>query len=479
MKPATQNRFDALWIVALTLVVFFGRWNTPGLQPDAALYAGLSAKVLATGEAWRLQGSDTFFPIFAEHPPFFFQWGAHVLAWLGHSDGAARAIGAIPGALSVLVLAFWTWRRFGRRTALTATFMLATFGHFTKFAATAMLEAPLSLGVILVAIGAYEWAWGVRKWAALCLCGGAWLAVAAKGLAGGGAAGAITLSWLWLFFRERESYVRRHPWQSLGMWLVVNIFSVLPGFLWFEHMANLHSLEWFANYFVNQVGASMVTNRGDTSHAAGGSVFFYLRMLLQNGWPWIWCVPAAWYFARKHPTRWPDVARRWQACAVAFTIAYVLPFSLVQFQLAHYVHPIYLPWAPVAAYWLAEIAWPATWDRFVNRPVRWALLLVAAVIVPQLPVSENRGQPFLAAAPAVESLRDDCPVWVSQSAMDAYRLEAYALWYWNGHPTHLVDEATWRTAREKSGDADVEKRVFWDLANETIVAGRACRRDPG
>lgn len=477
MKASTQNRLDILWIVALTLVVFFGRWNTPGLQPDAALYAGLSAKVLETGEAWRLSGSDTYFPIFAEHPPFFFQWGAHVLAWLGHSDGAARAIGAIPGALSVLALAFWTWKRFGRRTALTATFMLATFGHFTKFAATSMLEAPLSFGVLLVAIGSYEWVWGARKWAALSLCAGAFLATVAKGVAGAGASNGVLFYWLWTYFRERDSYVRRHPGLSIAVCMLANLCAVLPAFIWFEQLSKLHALEWWDHYFIKQVGTSALTNRGDLSHPAGGSLFFYVKILLTNGWPWIWCVPAAWYFAWKQPTRWPAVARRWHACAVAFTVAYVLPFSLVQFQLAHYIHPIYLPWAPVAAFWLAECAWPASWNRLVNPALRWTALAAAAVVVPQLPTSENRGQVFLQVAPAVAAVSHDCPVWVSQKAMDAYRLEAYALWYWRGHATHLVDEATWRAAREKANDVD--KRVFWDLDNEMLIAGRACRQDPG
>jgi hypothetical protein len=72
-----------LWGVTLAFLALFASWNVIGLQPDAALYAGLSHKVWVTGEAWALRGTEGRFPLFFEHPPYFFQWGAALFFGLG------------------------------------------------------------------------------------------------------------------------------------------------------------------------------------------------------------------------------------------------------------------------------------------------------------------------------------------------------------------------------------------------------------
>ncbi|MBS1985487.1 MAG: glycosyltransferase family 39 protein [Bdellovibrionales bacterium] len=434
---------QSLWIVVLGLVTFFGTWSRPGLQPDAALYAGLAQKILATGEAWKLSGSDGFFPLFAEHPPYFFQWGAQVLDVLGTSDGAARAIGGIFGFTSFLLASFWAGRRFGSSVGLWTAFILATFGHFTKFAATSMLEAPLSLGTLMAAIGVYEFVRDTeglqRRSAALLMFCGLFMATAAKGVAGLGAWGGVALT---LAFSSINSSRLRHRW-GFNLLILLGTLTVClaPLGLWAARMYALGHPEWIHEYFVHQVLRSAASTRGDASHLEGGSVFFYCQMLVLNGWPWWWTVPACWFFQLRRSRGFPrsPALAQWSICSFLFAFAFIVPFSLVKFQLAHYIHPVYLPLAPVGAVFLSTL--------FRRTPkhvelLRWSALVVAGVVVVVISRRAesfpNRGQEFREIAAEVIALPPNCSVVVADNAMDPYRMESFALWYWRGRTWKIL-----------------------------------------
>ncbi len=116
-----------IWSLALGFVVFFGRIFSQGLLHDAALYAGLSLKVLSEGEYWKLSGTKMF-EIYAEHPPYFFHWGSWILNVFGTSDGAARAIGAIPAFTAFSFLIIWIYSHFGASICALASLMILSFG---------------------------------------------------------------------------------------------------------------------------------------------------------------------------------------------------------------------------------------------------------------------------------------------------------------------------------------------------------------
>ena len=455
-----------LWIFALGLVVFFSACRMQGLQPDAALYAGLSLKVLSTTEGWRLSGTSGFFSTFHEHPPFFFIWGAQVLRFLGENDGAARAIGGIPGFLGFLILCFWTARRWGTSTAIATAFALATFGHYTKFAATAMLEGPLSLGTILAAIGAYELRWNSpsakkRLGSAFVLLAGLVIASAAKGIAGFGAWGGVALTLL-------IGQSLRKLFASLLFLMLALLASFLPLLLWAWKMASLNSLDWIAGYWIQQVGVSMSSNRGDSSHASHGDNLFYLKMILLNGWPWWWTVPAC--VERMKNGAIGDLAlRRWAYVGAAFFISFVVPFSLVSFQLAHYLHPVYLVLAPLGGYYLAHVLFPFLFKKLSPTlkaraaEIRWGLLVFAGISLfaaqSGITSTSNRGQVFVQAWTEIQKLPADCPVLVPQDSMDPYRMEAFALWYWKGQSWRLVPTVAWQALAK--GDIN-GNYALWD-----------------
>lgn len=280
----------SLWLVLWASLIFFGRYRTQGLQPDAALYAGLSYKVLHSGEYWALKGSDNKFTQFFEHPPFFYQWGSVVLKFLGESDGAARAIGGIPGCLGMLSLLFWAWWRFGWLHAMVSALIFATFTHYTKYAATAMLEGPLSWGVIWVAIAAFECHWQKhstwrRPFFLALLALGLMLATASKGVMGLGAWGGLCLSLgLGFFFSPRSVLKLFLSSFTLLPWLLI---SLVPFGIWIYMMFRQGVFAWIEGYFINQVFRSATTNRGEFTHLVAGDPGYYVKQMFWAAAPWM------------------------------------------------------------------------------------------------------------------------------------------------------------------------------------------------
>ena len=477
-----------LWLAALAGLVFFGRWWVSGLQPDAALYAGLSSKILRTREMWLLEGSENRFPIYFEHPPFFYQWGSVVLKFFGESDGAARAMGGIPGCIAFLSMLIWTWARLGWLTAAMTALMLATFGHYTKFAATAMMEGPLSLGVCWTAIAAFELHWrekaGLKRpffWAVLFV--GLAIAGASKGIVGLGAWGALGLSLIFaLLFSERE------PVKVLFsiLFMSVALLAVLaPLAYWGREMWNLGAggFEYIVGYFQSQVFRSMTTNRGESFHSEAGDKLYYLKVLMKDGWPWWWTFVGGWIALILSPIlrfrflnlfyALDSTYKAWALNSLAFFVSFIVPFSLVKYQLPHYLHPVYLVAMPVGAGFLVRILprlrfFSSLW----NARVRWALLLVAGVAMfctqRGLSTTQNRGQEFISAQEKLSKLDPDCEVVVPRDEIDVYKMECYALWYWKGRSWSFVDQ------KLPSKIATPTDKVYWEPSSGTLWGVGTC-----
>ena len=468
MTSQSWSRENLCWIAALGLVVFFGAFRVVGLQPDAALYAGLSRQVLSTDELWQLRGTSGFFPIFFEHPPYFFQWGALVLKFLGESDGAARAIGGIPGFLGFLITVIWAGKKWGAGIGLWTAFLLASFGHYTKFASTVMLEAPLSLGTICAAIGAFEFISTRRKRYTALWCAGLALTSASKGVVGFGAWGGIVL-FLW---------VSQLPTLRKILWTIVSGAAVkMPLLFWTALMFDRGAFEWVVGYWMQQVGISFTTNRGDTSHAANGDKLFFFKTIVRDGWPWWWTVPATGMALWKKRIQNPELSR-WVTLATLMTIAFVLPFSLAQFQLGHYLHPIYLLWAPVGAAFMHTFVSPWLTKHIPSKGglrLRWSSLVVVCVFMMSrsgLSRTHNRGQVFVQVWPILTSLPRSCLVLVPESSMDPYRMEANALWYWKGQAWARISDADW-TALQENPNSEM-LYALWDPVGTPLQIDAHC-----
>jgi 4-amino-4-deoxy-L-arabinose transferase-like glycosyltransferase len=453
------------WLLGVAFVALFASMHVRGLQPDAALYAGLARKVLETGESWLLAGTEGKFPKFFEHPPYFFQWGAWIFSKFGMSDATARLMGAGPAFLGMVSLLVWCWVRLGWGVAAWCAVALATYGHFTKYAATAMLEGPLALGLAWTGIAAFELLWMPGRFLkriafVLLLFAGLMISTAIKGVVGLGAWGGLLLS------LGTSVVVRRKPaWKlylsffPLGFCLLV---TAAPLLLWAFRLFQRDGLLWIQGYIFEQVFRSATTDRGEAFFQEATNRLYYLQGFVRNGWPWWWSVPAAWICHAasygRHASHFLQPFRRPIARYVAingccFLLAFLVPLSFVSYKLPHYMHPTYLLLAPAGAIFLAHGAsW--LWERACARwsplqrispfggVMKWALLLPVLAWVsfrgPSVSTTPNRGQEFIRIAHLVKALDARCPVHVPEEQMDAYRMEAYTLWYFGPREWKLV-----------------------------------------
>jgi hypothetical protein len=198
---------------------------------------------------------------------------------------------------------------------------------------------------------------------------------------------------------------------------------------------------------------------------------------VRNVWPWWWAVPVALVtiFRDKKNSK----AREWTLWAIvsfSMFLAFFVPLSLVSYKLPHYLHPTYLPLAPLAAKSLLMMwqRWvPRRADKYLGAYTRWALLLLAFVLlwspVERISTSSNRGQEFVRVATDLENLNSECKVLVHVSEMDAYRMEAFALWYWKGRGWEIVDQYY------PSRIAVPAMSAFWRPQTATLWAGEGCQ----
>lgn len=450
------------------LFVFFGRHFTQGLSPDAALYSGLALQVANTGNDWHFGAGRELFSEFFEHPPFAFQWGSLFIRFLGSSDGVGRLIGALPAFLGFALLLRWVRHHFGVKHMAWTAFLLLTFGHYTKYATTFMLEAPLSTAVLIVFLASYEllitplikpfW---TRRQALLWLCVGLSLSVAIKGVAGLGAWGAWSAALLLSVYRPALFHRIRFAWsRKASLWLVTLTFFValLPFLLWafasYPH-ASSHEKWPFYEYFRHQVLKSALSNRDNPALFDNRyHPFTFVQVILKYGWPWWWTVPAvSWILLRKkyqryntppHNRRSNRISRsKYQGLAVLSWIffgAFFVPFSLTKIQFPHYLHPTYLLLAPLGAVFFVELFTLRVIPSFYaqNRIFTWILVFLLGsswMFFQRGPsLTKNRGQEFASFYPVISKLPRDCTLLVDPSQIDPYRMTAFALWYFRTHP---------------------------------------------
>lgn len=485
MRFPKQSIFErATWLVLWVLVVFFARFHQAGLSPDAAFYAGLSRQIFEGGDPYLLAGVSERFQKFFEHPPFFFQWGAIVLSFFGMSDGAARAIGAIPASAGVLVLLVWVWRRCSFASAAIMAIFLGAFSHFIKFASTSLLEAPLSLASGFAFIALVELHWRDRSgyWRPVLIALAAsavMIATASKGVAGLGVWGAMLLGMFFALFMGRRSPEK--VFLSI-MWSPVFLLIALApfAFWYFQLKAREGGLDWIENYFTKQVVTSFLTNRGeDAIHSVLGDRLYYLKLLLRDAAPLtvltiigllVW--PSLQRRGQKRPTLELPKGRAFLFSGLAFLLAYGIPFSISRFQLPHYLHPAYAPMAVFGSYvlgtFLTRIPWlhrPKLWTA-----LRWILLVVTFVVLfsSREARHQNRGQEFAKIATQVAQLPKQCTLIVRRSDMDPFRMEAFSLWYLGGRKWVLSDELSWDRLK-------VWQHVRWNPASGELSGSGACQ----
>lgn len=457
--------------------MFFAFYRAQGLSPDAALYAGLSLKILRGGEYWLLTGSGNHFAEFFEHPPYFFQWGSGVLKVLGTSDGAARAIGGLPSWLALAGLAWWLMWKKSFRLAVIFVVMAATWTHYTKFAASALLEAPLALGVALVFVASFEKFYSVKVgkknifWT-LLLIAGLMLATAAKGVMGFGAWGALVLAFFCAFIFSPRSSLKLAVF--LPLLFLYFLVASLPLVYWAFELFRHNGIEWIIRYFTEQVLRSATSNRGEDTHPLSGDRLYYLKSLARNAWPWLWAFAGLYVFCFTKRFAKHSLGRQLALHILSFVLAFGLPLSFVSWQLTHYLHPVYLPLLVGGAYFIDELI-PARWNRLSARTwllSRWLLFILLGslsfIFVKGPTKVPNRGQEFREVAAQINALPETCTVHIAPETMDSYRAEAYALWYWQGRAWKFSPSNLYSRIAVYFGS------VYWDPKKKELWSSDAC-----
>ncbi|MEO5667138.1 MAG: hypothetical protein ABIR96_03690 [Bdellovibrionota bacterium] len=470
----------AAWVGLVAILALFASIRVIGLQPDAALYAGLSQKILHTGEWWLLSASPEKFPKFFEHPPYFFQWGAWLMSYVGVHEWSAKSMGALPSFVAVLLVTTFCWREWGWSVAAWTVFAIATTGHFTKYASTSMMEGPLSLGVLVAAIGTYVYLYSRKNFVqlsgVLIMGVGITLACAMKGVIGLGAWGGCMLAIVGHFFLENKPLRRLFFVPFLGLSLF--FFAALPFLYWLWQAVKQPALfEWLHGYFVNQVFRSATTDRGEDIFKEAHNFFYYLEVIVKNLWPWWWTVPLTLFFALRGRQDFRNPALlRWLLVSISIFSAFIVPLSLVSYKLPHYLHPTYLVMAPLAGFLLDHLARRYLLPRYAKLAspwVRWAPLLVACAVAWGRPgrvsTSENRGQEFIAARDRINGAPARCRIVVPKPTIDVYRMEAFALWYFEGR------EWTFTEDRLPSPIAVPSRSIYWVPPQGTLWAREDCK----
>ena len=470
-----------MWLIALSFLACFATVRVIGLPPDAALYAGLAKKVLMSGESWLLRGTSEFFPRFFEHPPYFFQWGAWLMGHLGFSDATAKMMGAIPSFLSLLLLSIFLYRKWGWGVAAWTLLIVATTGHYTKYAATALLEAPLSFFTLISAIATFYFLTVqknyLRLFAMFALYLGVAGACAAKGVVGLGCLGGAILSYLVFIFYSNRSLMEVFRAMFLGVFLFTAAF--LPFMIWMlQSFKSPEIMEWVIGYFNDQVLRSATTNRGEESFAEGANYLYFLGVIVRNLWPWWWTVPAGALlaFRKKYVEELPEDFRLFVIIAFSFFLSFAIPLSMVTYKLPHYLHPTYLVLAPLGG-WFMSLMWKKfrkkyQFSKFIPLAFRWGVIVLiagfAVVKDGQVTGTANRGQEFFELGHEIFASDMSCELWIPEDQTAPYRLEAYALWYLDGRLWKRIEGSY---PSEITVPSNV---IYWDPSKDILWQGSDC-----
>lgn len=359
MRPARDVLLLLLLAAALLLA---GLGRTALTDRDEGANAGAAREMLEQG-SWVTPTLD-YVPRFAK-PALVYWLMAAAYRALGVGEAAARFPSAVATTALVLVqYAFARWA-LGPALALRAALALLLSLEVVALGRMALTDATLAL---FATVAAYAFLRGLlgeaprgRWFAAAYVALG--LAALAKGPVGLVLPAIGVGALLVLSGEARRALGRARPVWGLALALAV----AAP---WYLAMFWLHGAEYAARARGETLGRVFRTVTGP-----GGTLLFYLPVLLLGFFPWSAVLPRALLGAlrgaraRARASRAGAVtvfAAAWVAAGVGF-------FSLVQSRLPHYVLPLFPPAALVVA-----ASWPARAGRLERGLLAGTALAVAA-----------------------------------------------------------------------------------------------------
>lgn len=145
--PPRRRRWHLALLAGLAIMLLFAGLGSGSLRDfDEAIYAQVARELAEGGDPLSLTWNGA--PWF--HKPPLAVWATALLYRLfGAGEGTARAVSALSGLATVLLLYLLGRCPLGHRAALAGALILLSTPHFVEYAKLGMLDVPLTLAVTL------------------------------------------------------------------------------------------------------------------------------------------------------------------------------------------------------------------------------------------------------------------------------------------------------------------------------------------
>lgn len=365
------RRFWVLASAVLALAAFnltYRVGNESLTEWDGSLYATSAFEMLESGD-WVVTTFNGETDYYNSKPPLNVWLIALSLKAFGPSLAAMRVPSIIAAWLTVVVLLWWSNRRFGPRVALFACLVLATcFGFLHVHSGrTANPDALLALLFLLIVVTldiSSE-----RPWRGIWL--GPLLAAVflLKGMA-------ILMPLLLVVVVEaHRRFDARRRWQPLA---AASVFALAPVLTWAIPRWQADGTRFFERMFFQDFVTLTTTPLEEHGH----SVLFYFDILAKHHYDWIIAAitvvilfpPASWAVARRSLAFWRSRDDRVWVLGFWSAIALFVPIAM-RTNLPWYINPLY-PMFALGVGWLLAYGFSGR-----PAPAHHRVLLVAMVVM--------------------------------------------------------------------------------------------------
>lgn len=345
----TPLRSISLYMVLLILIsslFFFVGLGTPGLTDrDEASFSEATREMIDSGD-WltpRLNGNIRF-----DKPILIYYIMAVSFKLFGISEWAARLHSAVFATMLLLVTFLFVRRHLPERVAFMSSVILGSNLLIVILGRAATTDMALNLTTTCALLLFFEGTQGHRR-----LYLAIYPLLALGFLIKGPVAVAIFLSaaipYL-LLTRKLRLFLR----EAYPIWGVIAFTAIaLP---WFAIMWTIHGTE-----YTDAARAFTLGRYFSTIGGHGGTIFFYIPVLLITFFPWVvWLPSSLWrVFRAKGKAAGPtETASFFLLFAAVWMVGGLIFFSISQTRMAHYIAPLY----PAAAILVAQ-AWARLFEN--------------------------------------------------------------------------------------------------------------------
>ena len=326
-----------IFLVILGVVVFLW-WNKheKGLFLDAMIYTTLAKNLAAGGSFWSLTFTTESMTHFYQHAPLLFWLQALVFRIFSFSPFTAHLVPLVASTVTVLgVYRIGTIIR-NPWTGLFAVFVLLLSPSFLKVGGTPYIEPLLTMSIVLTVL---FYIMAVEKNPGWLLLAGfsAGLGLLSKGPL---IFGIVAVLFLDVLVNKRFKLFK--SWQ---LYASILIFISLPA-VWIVPDLILNKGAWTHYYLNSQILGSL---HGRGNHVKTDYLFYAKQIFLYQ--PHVMIPFLIGLFAALRGV----FRERYNFLLAAWFLFYFIGLSLMKWQLAHYIHPVFPAVALVTAIFLAKL----------------------------------------------------------------------------------------------------------------------------